>query len=97
MQFFALLLASASVVFADFPPDPISSPGSVYTAAAVSPPNWCNYGWSGDGSCEKKGQNTYCCSFSQQGDFVIWRDVKEPSKSDKGRYDCLDSGIIYCA
>ncbi|KAG6148497.1 hypothetical protein E4U09_007986 [Claviceps aff. purpurea] len=95
MQFLALLLASASVVFADIP-YPTSSPSSVQTAVP-SDPNWCNLGWSGDGSCEKKGLNTYCCSFSQQGDFTIWRDVKEPSKSDKGRYDCLDYGLIYCA
>ncbi|KAG6020400.1 hypothetical protein E4U40_006158 [Claviceps sp. LM458 group G5] len=95
MQFLALLLASASVVFAHIP-YPTSSPSPVKTGTS-STPNWCNLGWSGDGSCEKRGLNTYCCGYSQQGDFTIWRDVKVFSKSDKGRYDCLNYGIVYCA
>ncbi|KAG5958352.1 hypothetical protein E4U56_005640, partial [Claviceps arundinis] len=54
MQFFTLLLASASVGFAVAAPNPAASPSTVMH------PQWCNNGWAGDGSCEKAGLHTYC-------------------------------------
>ncbi|KAG5934772.1 hypothetical protein E4U60_003560 [Claviceps pazoutovae] len=96
MQFLTLLFASASVAFAAAaapPPPATSSPTSV-VPGPQGLPNWCDHGVESDGTCEKKGLSTYCCSRDQRGEFNIWRDVKP---MPEGPVLCKDFGLTYCA
>ncbi|KAG5950911.1 hypothetical protein E4U58_001377, partial [Claviceps cyperi] len=58
MQFLAIFLASASVAFANVAN--VRDASSFPSATTLPYPNWCNHGWTGDGSCEKDGLHTYC-------------------------------------
>lgn len=70
MQFLPLLLASASVVFAAAaaPPPPATSSPSSVVPGHKGLPNWCDGGVISDGSCEKKGLNTYCV---RQKNYIV--------------------------
>ncbi|KAG6094255.1 hypothetical protein E4U31_003624 [Claviceps sp. LM219 group G6] len=92
MQFLTFLLASASVGFAAASPAPQSS--SVVPPPGMKP-DWCNHGWSSNGICEKKGLNTYCCSYSKYGDFDVQRNVQGAPLSQFG--NCLLFGLVSCA
>ncbi|KAG5986581.1 hypothetical protein E4U52_008431 [Claviceps spartinae] len=95
MQFLTLLFASASVVFAAAaPPPPATSSPSFIAPGVHGLPNWCDGGVISDGSCEKLGLNTYCCSHEKRDEFNTWRDVKE---KPEGPVLCRDFGLTYCA
>ncbi|KAG6087165.1 hypothetical protein E4U30_008211 [Claviceps sp. LM220 group G6] len=91
MQFFTLLLASASVGSAVAAPNPAPSPHTVIH------PQWCNNGWTGDGSCEKAGLHTYCCNLYEGGEFVTWRNTQQQSSDGNNNWFCPNNGVIYCA
>ncbi|KAG5961204.1 hypothetical protein E4U56_003949 [Claviceps arundinis] len=89
MQFLAFVLASASVALA------VPAPESSIVPAQPGKADWCNHGWSSNGICEKKGLNTYCCSYAKYGDFNIQRNIQGAPLSQFG--NCLLFGLVTCA
>ncbi|KAF2764872.1 hypothetical protein EJ03DRAFT_331507 [Teratosphaeria nubilosa] len=71
-------------------------------AAKPLPKHWCNTkGTAGDGSCEKAGVHTYCCTDLNTGPFTVYREVTNEYalNPQKGRY-CDDgqyTGFVMCA
>ncbi|KAG6051325.1 hypothetical protein E4U39_001312 [Claviceps sp. Clav50 group G5] len=95
MQFLTILVASVSVVFAAAnPPPPATSSPVTNAPGNQGLPHWCNGGVVSDGSCEKLGLNTYCCSHEQRDEFQIWRAVSE---KPEGPVLCKNFGLTYCA
>ncbi|KAG5976823.1 hypothetical protein E4U55_007190 [Claviceps digitariae] len=95
MQFSTILVALASVATVAATPKPEPSQAPLTFPQFMS----CNgAGTAGDGSCEKQGLTTQCCSFV--GDLTYFRTrlyCFGYSKNDKGQYSCANGGTPVCA
>ncbi|KAG5925439.1 hypothetical protein E4U42_004294 [Claviceps africana] len=104
MQFLTLLIATASVALAV----PAAPQATGQAGKGDGLPHWCNGGSPGDNTCEKKGLNTYCCSFNKHGEYIYWRGVQMQStngQKDKDGHPIWTcdtdkdgfGGLTYCA
>ncbi|KAK4621743.1 Ecp9-1 [Fulvia fulva] len=60
---------------------------------------WCNYGAEGDGGCEAKGLNTYCCSQGQvqTNAFPVKRLTTAERNGPNQQPECIPYGLRFCA
>ncbi|KAG5918292.1 hypothetical protein E4U42_006916 [Claviceps africana] len=89
-QYWMLLLAASAV----------ASPAQGTVDKRLSLIKYCNGGTSGNGDCEHRGFNTFCCANTAWGVYTAPKTIVSESSDSKGTHWCDNKNagtFIYCA